>query len=85
MGPRRDARVLERLVHGQVRVAQLHVLPDERDLDLVVLLGDPVGELAPFAEIGRWRLEAEPLTDVRVEALRHQVLGHEIDVGHVGR
>ena len=83
--PGRDARVLERLVHGEIRVVQLHVLPDERDLDLVVLLGDPVGELAPLAEVGRRRLEPEPLADVRVEPLRHQVLGHEVDVGHVGR
>ena len=30
-----DARVLERLVHREVGVVELHVLADERDLDLV--------------------------------------------------
>ena len=32
-----DARVLERLVHREVGVVQLHVLADERDLDLALL------------------------------------------------
>ncbi len=64
---------------------ELHVLADERDLDLLALLRDPVGELLPLGEIGRPRLEPEPLADERVEPFRHQVLGHEVDVGHVGR
>ena len=33
-----DARVLERLVDGEVGVVELHVLADERDLDRVLAL-----------------------------------------------
>ena len=84
-GARGDARVLQRLVHGEVRVVELHVLADERDLDLVATLADPVGQLAPLGEVGRPRLEPEALAHVRVEPLGHQVLGHEVDVREVRR
>ena len=43
-----DAGVLERLVHRQVRVVQLHVLADERDLDLALERVDPLDERAPL-------------------------------------
>ena len=48
---RRNARVLQRLVHRQVGVVELHVLADERDLDRRVALAEPLDELVPFAEI----------------------------------
>ena len=46
-----DARVLERFVHRQVRVVELHVLADEADLDGPLALADPVGQLGPLAEL----------------------------------
>ena len=64
-----DARVLQRLVHGEVRVVQLHVLADERDLDLLVELAAALGQLAPLAEVGGRGVEPELLADERVEAL----------------
>ena len=79
------ARVLERLVHGEVGVVQLHVLADERDLDVLAPLDDQVGEVLPLAEHGRRRVEAEPLADELVEPLALEALRDEVDVGHVGR
>ena len=79
-----DTRVLQRLVHGEVRVVQLHVLADERDLDLLVELAAALEQLLPLAEVGRVGLEPELLADERVEALRAQHLRDEVDVGHVG-
>ena len=48
-----DARVLQRLVHGEVRVVELHVLADERDLDVLAQLARALDQLAPLAELGR--------------------------------
>ena len=83
--PEVHARVLERLVHGQVGVVELHVLADERDLDRLPPLRDQVGDVLPLAEHGRRRVEPEPLADELVEPFALEVLGHEVDVGHVGR
>ena len=46
------ARVLERLVHGEVGVVELHVLADERDLDLLARL-DRSGRSRPATRRGR--------------------------------
>ena len=78
-----DARVLERLVHGQVGVVQLHVLPDEADVDLAAALGDALGQLGPLAELGRVRREPKLLADHLVEPLGLQLLRDEVDVRHV--
>ena len=78
-----DARVLQRLVHGEVGVVELHVLADEGDLDGRVALADACGQRLPFAQADRTRAEAELLADERVETLLAQRLGHEVDVGHV--
>ena len=51
----------------------------------LALLPDPLGQLLPLAELGRAGLEPEAVADERVEALRHQVLGDEVDVRDVGR
>ena len=80
-----DARVLQRLVHGEVRVVELHVLADERDLDLALELSRPLDQLAPLAEIGRPRIEPELLADELVEPLGLEHLGDEVDVTDVGR
>ena len=64
---------------------ELHVLADEGDLHLLVLLADPLGQLVPLGQVGRRGREAEPVADVCVEALRGEVLGNEVDVGEVGR
>ena len=62
-----DAGVIERLVHRQVGVLELHVLADERDLYLAVALADPLRQLQPLAEIGLLRGQSELLADQRVE------------------
>ena len=80
----RQAGVLERLVHGEVRVVELHVFADQRDLDLVVQLGDPLGQLAPVGEVGLARRKAEALADEGVEPLRRETLGDEVHVRDVG-
>ena len=77
------AGVLERLVDGEVRVVQLHVLADERDLDVLAPLDDEVGEVLPLAEHGRRRIEAEALADELVEALALEELRDQVDVRHV--
>ena len=79
------AGVLERLVHREVGVVQLHVLADERDLDVLAPVDDQVGEVLPLAEHGGRRVEAEPLADELVEALALEELRDQVDVGHVGR
>ncbi len=63
---------------------ELHVLADERDLDVLAQLARALDELAPLAELGGGRLEAELLADERVEPFGLQHLGHEVDVRHVG-
>ena len=45
----RDPRMLQRLVHREVRVVQLHVLADERDLDRLAPCLDPLVQLDPVA------------------------------------
>ena len=45
-----DARVLQRLVHGEVGVVELHVLADEGDLDGRVALADASGQRLPLAK-----------------------------------
>ena len=79
------AAVLERLVDGEVRVVQLQVLADERDLDLLVELLAALGQLAPLAEVGLRGVEPELLADERVEPLALERLGHEVDVRDVRR
>ena len=65
-----DARVPERLVHGEVGVAELDVLADERDLDLgVAARPDALAELEPLAQVGLAGGQAELLADQRVEVL----------------
>ena len=81
----RDPCMLERLVHREVRVVELDVLADERDLDRVVARAEPLDELVPLAEIGLGRDQAELLADEPVEPLLLERLRHEVDVRHVHR
>ena len=76
----RDARVLERLVHREIGVVQLHVLADERDLDRLAPVVDPLGQLEPVGQVGLGGVEAELAADQLVEALAVQVDRHEVDV-----
>ncbi len=77
--------MLERLVHREVRVVELHVLADERDLDVLAQLTRALDELGPLAQLRRRGVDPELLADERVEPLRLEHLGNEVDVGHVGR
>jgi len=43
-----QSRVLQRLVHREVGVLQLHVLPHERDLHELASLVDAAHEVAAF-------------------------------------
>ena len=69
-----DAGVVERLVDRQVRVGQLHVLADERDVDLVGERRRVRDERVPLGHVGLAALEAEALDDHLVEALLAQVV-----------
>ncbi len=80
-----NAAVLERFVHREIRIVELQVLADQRDLYLLPQLAAPFGELAPLAEVGGRHVEAELLAHEGVETLRLQRLGDEVDVGDVGR
>ena len=66
------ACVLERLVHREVGVLQLHVLPDERDLDDLVASLDPLVQIEPVAEVRFRRRQAELLADEPVETFGFQ-------------
>ena len=78
-----DPGVLQRLVHREVGVVELHVLADERDLDRALALPDPLGQLVPLAEVGLARRQPELLADEVVEALLLERRRHEVDVGDV--
>ena len=78
-----DTGMIERLVHRQVGVLELHVLADERDLDLAVSLANSLGQLQPLAEIGLLCGQAELLADERVETLLLQRRGDEVEVWDV--
>ena len=81
-----DAGVLERLVHREVRVVQLHVLADERDLDRLRRARRGARPASSHsARSGSARVEAELLADEPVEALLAQRHRHEVDVGDVDR
>ena len=62
---------------------ELHVLADERDLDDLAALGEPLDEVVPLAEVGLGRVDPELLADEPVEALLLQRLRDEVDVGDV--
>ncbi len=62
-----DPGVLERLVDGEVRVLELHVLADERDLDLAVALADPLRRARPTR---RGRPRRRPARAARTRARR---------------
>ena len=61
------AGVLERFVHGQIRVLELDVLSDERDLHFVGRLLQPLGQVEPFAELRLARRQAELVAHEAVE------------------
>ena len=77
------ARVLERLVHGQVGVLQLHVFADERDLDNGLAALDALGQVEPFAQVRLARRKIELLCDQSVESLRLEPRGDQIHVRDV--
>ena len=78
------ARVLERLVHRQVRVLELDVLADERDLDRPLLLADALDQLGPLAELGRRARRGQLLATSSSRPSCLKGLRHEVDVADVG-
>ena len=76
--------MLQRLVDGEIRVLELHVLADERDLDGLVPLVDPPRQLVPLGEVGLRRLDPEALADEPVEPFLLEDGRDEVDVGNVG-
>ena len=79
-----DARVLERLVDGEVRVVELHVLADEGDLDLAAALRRSASASSSHSpSSGSTSGRPSLLHDERVEPLLAQRLGHEVDVADV--
>ena len=82
-----EARVAQRLDHGQVGVLELHVLADQRDPDRVGAhrLAGAADELVPVAQLRRRRLHPEVVEDEVVHALRAVDQRHLVDVVHVAR
>ena len=78
------ARVLQRLVHRQVRVLQLDVLADERDLDDFLAPLNSLVQVEPVAQVGLALRQAQLLADEAVEPLAFNRERHEVDVGDVG-
>ena len=78
-----DPCVLERLVHGEVGVVQLHVLADEADRHLDLAQSDPLGQFEPLAEVGVPLGQTELAADEVVEALLLERGGHEVHVRDV--
>src|SRR5439155_2569466 len=80
-----DPRMLERLVHREVRVVELHVLADQGDLDLPRARGaDALGQLEPFAELGLTGGQLELLADEPGEALGLERRRAEVEVREGG-
>ena len=79
------AGVLERFVHREVRVVELHVLADERDLDDVAPRLDPLRELVPLRQVGLPRVDPELLAHERVQPFLLEQLRYQVHVRHVGR
>src|SRR4051794_10878420 len=77
------AGVLERLVDREVRVLELDVLPDQRDLDLLRRLLEALRDVEPRAELRLAEGEAELVADQPVEAFRLQPRRHQVHVGDV--
>ena len=76
--------MLERLVDGEVRVLELHVLADERDLDGLAPAVHAREQLVPLREIRLGEIETELRADELVEPLPLEHARHLVDVGDVG-
>ena len=75
--------VLERLVDREIRVLELHVLADERDLHDLAPAVHPLQQLVPVGQVAAREIEAEPLADEPVEAFPLEHARHLVDVRHV--
>ncbi len=80
-----QAAVHQRLVQRQVRIADLHVLADHRDVDLAVGVGLGAHDLAPFGEIGGRHLQAQLVDNDVIERLLVQQDRNLVDVVGVDR
>ena len=79
-----EPAVLQRLHHGQVGVAQVHVFADDRDVHGIRRGVDPLDQVVPLGQVGR-RVDAQVLRQDLVEPF---ALEHErdlVDRGRVGR
>ncbi len=77
--------VHQRLVQGDVRVADLHVLADHGDVGLAVGVGARIDDLAPLGQIGRGRVDAQFVAHDVVQPLLMQQQGDPVDVVGVDR
>ena len=78
-----DPAVRERLVQGLVGVAVVHVLPDDRDVDLAGGVLDPVDEALPLGEVAVVVGQGEQVEEDLVQPLRREVQGDLVDRRHV--
>ena len=87
MTPEEHARVVQRLDDGEVGVRQLRVLAhhaDARDVGAGVGGVHRAREAVPALHVALAELEPQALADLRVEALRGEVLRHVVDREAVG-
>src|SRR6202034_3536296 len=80
-----EAACLERLGRRQVRVGQVHVLPDQGDRDAVGRAVYPAQQVVPLAPVDVAEGQAEAAHHVGVQALRVQHLRDVVDGRRVGR
>ena len=78
-----EAARAQRLGDREVGVGQVDVLADERDLDLVLGLVDPLEEQVPVGPVDVAEGEAEPADDVRVQPFSVQDLRDVVDARRV--
>ena len=77
--PRVDAGMDQRFRKRLVRLGQVDVLADHRDVDVLLRMLQRVDELLPRREVGRWRIDRELLADDHVKPFRVQRRGDLVD------
>ena len=84
LGAVREPAGADRLAHREVRVGQVHVLPDDGDGHRLAGLVHPLEQVAPHRPVDVAERQPEAAHHVRVEALGVQDLGDVVDRRGVG-
>src|SRR5207245_5920691 len=74
-----NARVVQRLVDGFVRIMVLDVLADDGDRDFLSRVLDPLQHLPPVADFQRFRLEVQLFHNQFIKAMVHETQRDLVD------